>query len=157
MIARRPTPPYAISRKALVLIIVLPPPLAHGDRRRAHEASQEQCSPRPVLLFDPLARPGDTFVTSILIILLVSTFIIRLIMNLGLSLSLSLFLSLALCLSLYLYSLNSLSVRVLYIFSNNLASGYRGAKSVQRVLFEHFYYKTKVKLTVFTFLTRGPQ
>ena len=36
-------------------------------------------------------------------------------------------------------------------------SGLDGAKSVARLLFGHFYYKTKVKLTLFTFLACGPQ
>ena len=44
----------------------------------------------------------------------------------------------------YIYSLNSLSVRVLYIFSNNLVCVWRGAKSGVRILSGHFYYKTNV-------------
>ena len=54
-------------------------------------------------------------------------------------------------------SLNNLSVRVLYNCSNNLVNGSRGAQSVARLLFGHFYYKTTVQLTLFTFLTRGPE
>ena len=44
-----------------------------------------------------------------------------------------------------------------YIFSNNLARVLRGAKSVVRQLFLHFYYKTQMKLTVFSSLTRSPK
>ena len=38
--------------------------------------------------------------------------------------------------------------------SSNLVSALRGAISMARLLSGHFYYKTQVQLTLFTFLTR---
>ena len=49
-----------------------------------------------------------------------------------------------------IFSLNSLSVRVLYNFSS-LVSGYRGARSVARSFLEHFVYKTNGCLMIFNF------
>ena len=57
-----------------------------------------------------------------------------------------------------LYSFEGLQrlQKLLILTKAPLTSAQRGAKSVKRILFGHFYYTTQVKLTLFTFLTRGP-
>ena len=78
-------------------------------------------------------------------------------MNANMNMNMNMNMHIRIRMNMNINSLNSLSVRVLYNFSNNLASGLRGAKSTVHPLVGHVCYETPVILRLLTFLTRGPQ